>query len=690
MIVGGVSHEGEQQRWIKRLERERKARLEAEAVAESGLRATYERQQEILLLKAIAEAANMIASVDDAMRFALERICSYTHWPLGHLYLAKPNAAGGAAELVPTRVWHLEDPDRYASFREISEALTFESGVGLPGRILADGKPVWITDVTQDSNFPRAAQAGASGLKAAVGFPVLIGTEVAAVLEFFAEEGPPPNERLLDVMAQIGIQLGRVIEREQAEERLLHARHDALTQLPNRAALLDRLEQAIKGATRRKGYMFAVLFLDLDRFKIVNDSLGHMAGDQLIVECARRLTTCLRQADTVARATEEDERPPPGTVARLGGDEFIVLLEDIRDVSDGIRVAERLQRELASPFTLAGQQVFTSASIGIALSTTGYSTAEDILRDADIAMYRAKALGKARWEVFDEAMRAHALSRLQMETDSRRALESEEFRVHYQPIVSLPSGCISGFEALVRWQQGERGMISPLEFIPVAEETGLILGIGKWVLREACHQIRVWHERFPREPPLTMSVNLSAKQFAQADLADRVGRILHETGVPAENLELEFTERVSMEDVEHSQRSIQALKRLGVRLVIDDFGTGYSSLSYLRRFSIDTLKIDRSFISQLDVNQESREIVRAITTLAHNMGMNVVAEGTETATQAAYLEQFGCDYAQGYFFFKPADAATVEALLQRHGEYAGREDANTRSELASRRAIERL
>jgi diguanylate cyclase (GGDEF)-like protein len=659
-----VPPEVERQRWIKRLERERKARLEAEAIAEQGLRALYERQQELLLLEAVAEAANTISSIPDAMRFALERICSYTKWPLGHLYLAAPNAADGSVGLVPTDVWHLSNADRYARFREISETMIFAPGVGLPGRVLAGGKPAWIIDVTRDANFPRASQARESGLKAAMGFPVLVGTEVVAVLEFFAEEGHEPDERLLDVMVQIGTQLGRVIERKRAEERLIHARHDSLTQLPNRAALLDRLEQAIKRAKRHAGDTFAVLFMDLDRFKIVNDSLGHIAGDQMLVECARRLTTCLRQEDTLARPVEEGDLQPPYTVARLGGDEFIVLLERIHDVSDGIRVAERLQRELASPFIVAGQQVFTSASIGIALSTTGYSMPEDILRDADIAMYRAKVRGQAHWEVFDQTMRARALARLQIETDLRRALEREEFRVHYQPIVSLASGRICGFEALLRWQHREKGMIPPLEFITVAEETGLILGFGSWVLREACRQIRVWQQVLPINPPLTVSVNLSAKQFAQADLPDQVGRIMDETGVPAGSLELELTETVSMEDVEHSQRSIQALKCLGVRLTIDDFGTGYSSLSYLRRFAVDTLKIDRSFVSQLDVDEESREIVRTITTLAHNMGMEVVAEGTETAAQAAHLRSFGCEYAQGYFFFKPADSRTVETVLR--------------------------
>ncbi len=437
--------------------------------------------------------------------------------------------------------------------------------------------------------------------------------------------------------------------RKVAEEQLLHdAFHDALTGLSNRALFIDRLGQSIGRAKRRKDYQFAVLFLDIDRFKVVNDSLGHMVGDQLLISIAQRLEACLRPGDTVAR---------------LGGDEFAIFLDDVKDISDVTRVADRIQRELALPFKLSGQEIFTPASIGIALSATGYDRPEDLLRDADTAMYRAKALGKARHEVFDPAMRARAMERLQLETDLRRAIEREEIRLHYQPIVSLEAGGITGFEALVRWAHPQRGLVLPAEFITVAEETGLIIPIGWRVLGEACRQTRVWQERFPASSRLSVSVNLSGKQFMQSDLIQRIGQILQETGLDARCLWLEITESVIMEHAESTVSLLSQLKGLGVQLDIDDFGTGYSSLGYLNRFPVDTLKVDRSFVSRMCVNEENAEIVRTILTLASNLGMDVIAEGVETAEQLEQLRALKCKYGQGYFFFKPVDSEAAEAML---------------------------
>jgi predicted signal transduction protein with EAL and GGDEF domain len=447
---------------------------------------------------------------------------------------------------------------------------------------------------------------------------------------------------------------------------LIHdAFHDALTNLPNRALFLERLENAVRRALRNPRFRFAVLFLDVDRFKVVNDSLGHPAGDQLIVKIAQRLTTCLRRTDMVARPQGGVPAGAAGTdtVARLGGDEFTLLLEDIRDVSDAIRVAERIERELVVPFAVAGQEVFVSASIGIASSVTGYTVAQDILRDADIAMYRAKAQGKARWEVFDQHMHASAVARLHLETELRRAIERNEFRLHYQPIVSLTDGSIRGFEALVRWQHPERGLLPPQEFIAVAEETGLILFLGKWVLHEACRQARAWQEQFPRTPPLTMSVNVSAKQFTQDNMLDQIAETVRATNVARDTLKLELTESVAMEDPERTRRLLLDLKDMGVHLSIDDFGTGYSSLSYLRRFPVDTLKIDRSFVMHMERNEENREIVRTIIGLARNLGMEVIAEGAETPEQVTALRDLSCQYGQGYFFSRPTDPAAAEKLL---------------------------
>lgn len=440
-----------------------------------------------------------------------------------------------------------------------------------------------------------------------------------------------------------------ITKRKQVEAQLLHdAFHDSLTGLANRALFIERLGHVIQQKKRRKDYLFAVLFLDVDRFKVINDSLGHMVGDQLLIAITDRLKRCLRSSDTFAR---------------LGGDEFAVLLEGNQDDSEATQIVERIQQELKSPFNLNGQEVFATASIGVLLSTTDYDQPEELLRDADTAMYRAKARGKARHEVFDIAMHDHALTLLQLETDLRRAVDNQEFQLYYQPIVSLTSNTIIGFEALVRWQHPKRGLIFPAEFIPLADETGLIIPLGWWVLQEACRQMRAWQAQFPLNLPLTISVNLSVKQFTQPELVEQITRIIYETNLDARSLRLELTESTLLENVESLTAVFSQLKALGISLYLDDFGTGYSSLSYLHRFPINTLKIDRSFVSRMGCSNESWEIVRAITMLAHALGMDVIAEGVETREQLAQLSVFQCKYAQGYFFSKPLDGATVGAMI---------------------------
>ncbi|MDB9513956.1 EAL domain-containing protein [Kamptonema animale CS-326] len=580
-----------------------------------------------------------------------------------------------------------------------------------------------------------------------------------------------------------------VTERKAAEDQLLHdALHDALTELPNRALLMDRLGQALARARRNPNYRFGVIFLDLDRFKVINDSQGHQAGDRLLYTIARRLMSCLRSGDTVAR---------------LGGDEFIILLEEIEDVSVAIATANRIQQALEQPLHLEGHKVTVTASMGIALSTPEYQWPGDILRDADIAMYRAKALGKARYQVFAAAMHTHAVALMQLESDLRRAVEltcgkegaeegargqglearereeetgdwgletrereeensslapspstltpSSPFVLYYQPIVSLSRGIVVGFEALVRWLHPERGLVTPAEFIPVAEETGLIVPLGQWVLREACSQMvkwqkslkshtpgefdfncrgvslnsnpELWAQQFQlgdidssskldntlfgcdlevavddnqslRYPPLinkaveepnlpipscelpisnyqlplpnsqlTIAVNLSGRQFAQPDLIEQIKQVLEETGLDGQYLKLEITESVVMEDGESAVTMLSQLRDLGIHLCIDDFGTGYSSLSYLHRFPINTLKIDRSFVSRMGVDGDNSEIVRAIVMLAHSLGMDVVAEGVETSHHLAQLRSLGCEFGQGYFFSKPVNSEVATALL---------------------------
>ena len=352
------------------------------------------------------------------------------------------------------------------------------------------------------------------------------------------------------------------------------------------------------------------------------------------------------------------------TVARLGGDEFAILLDGVSSFDDAIYVAERIQEGLTHPFNLNGHEVFTTASIGIAFSTTGYLRPEDILRDADTAMYRAKEGGRARHEVFDRAMHARAVELLKLENDLRRAVERQEFVVFYQPIVALATRYIVGFEALVRWHHPERGLVAPFEFIPIAEETGLIIPLGALVLREACQQMRAWQEQFPRTEPLTISVNLSGKQFTQADLVERIKQVLRETGLPPASLKLEITESVVMENAERGAHMLTQLKALGVQLSIDDFGTGYSSLSYLHRFPIDILKIDRSFVSRMVVDRESAGIVETILALTEKLGKVAVAEGVETTEQWQQLCALQCQYGQGYLFHPPADRQTATALLE--------------------------
>ena len=442
-----------------------------------------------------------------------------------------------------------------------------------------------------------------------------------------------------------------ITARKMAEERLLHdAFHDHLTGLPNRALFMDRLGMAIAHAKRRLSYTYAVLFIDLDRFKNVNDSLGHSVGDELLIAVARRLESCLRPGDTVAR---------------LGGDEFTILLDEVADVDQAVHVAQRLHREMALPFKVQGHEVFVTMSLGITLGAGGhYDRPEEVLRDADTAMYGAKTSGKARDAVFDYRMHDRAVALLELETDLRRAVERSEFVIYYQPIVSLASGKIDAFEALLRWRHPRRGLLSPDSFVPVAEDTGLIVPIGWWVLHEACRQLADWQALPWTGENLAVTVNLSGKQFMQADLVERVEEILRTTGIRAGSLRLEMTESTIMEQADEAVEKLLALRRLGVKLYIDDFGTGYSSLSYLHRLPVDALKIDRSFISEMDSEAERAEIVGTIVTLARTLRMDVAAEGIETAEQVSRLRALACHYGQGYFFSEPLGSVAAGGLIE--------------------------
>jgi diguanylate cyclase (GGDEF)-like protein len=408
---------------------------------------------------------------------------------------------------------------------------------------------------------------------------------------------------------------------------------------------------AIQRVQRQPEYLFALLLLDLDRFKVVNDSLGHLTGDQLLSAVATRLIKTSRSVDTVAR---------------LGGDEFAILLENLHSEEEAFKIAQRIHQDLSVPFNLGGHEVFTNASVGIVLSSIGYEHLEELIRDADIAMYRAKASGRGCYQIFDTTMRDQVVANSYLENELRRTIERQGLTVYYQPIISLFTQKIKGFEALVRWQHPKRGMIPAADFMPLAEESGLCVLIDRWVLQEACRQLKKWQEKYPAMPFLTMSINLSGKQFVQPNLVEYIAQVLAETRLEASGLILEITESTLIEKPELAVETLEKLKALGIGVSLDDFGTGYSSLSYIQRFPVDSLKIDRSFISRIDADTDSLEIVRVISLLGLTLGIDVVAEGIETPVQLELLQQLQCEHGQGYLFAKPLSAAEGEAWLGVH------------------------
>ncbi|GAB4533898.1 MAG: hypothetical protein Tsb0014_19710 [Pleurocapsa sp.] len=437
-------------------------------------------------------------------------------------------------------------------------------------------------------------------------------------------------------------------EHKNTQKKLLHlALHDSLTGLCNRVYFLQKLTGILKEIKQNPERLFAVLYLDCDRFKLINDSFGHLLGDRVLMEVAERIQSCLSETDTLAR---------------FGGDEYAILLPNLGDLYQALEMAQKIQEQLNLPFQIQEYKFFCSTSIGIVFGTSDYDLPVDILRDADTAMYHAKSQGKARYWVFNPQINSQGLTRLKLETDLRLALKHQQLVVYYQPIICLQTDSISGFEALVRWNHPERGFVSPGEFIPVAEDTGLIIPLGLWVMQEACRQLSIWQQRYPASN-LKMSVNLSVKQFAQPDLIEQIDRILQETQLDSQSLKLEITESAIMDRAESATSILEQLKERQIKLSIDDFGTGYSSLSYLHRFPVDTLKIDRSFINRIGEGGENLEIIEAIITVAHNLGMTIVAEGIETSQQKVYLRDIYCEEGQGYLFSKPLSSEAVESML---------------------------
>jgi diguanylate cyclase (GGDEF)-like protein len=427
------------------------------------------------------------------------------------------------------------------------------------------------------------------------------------------------------------------------------ALRDPLTGLANRALFLDRLGHAAERARRHKEFRFAVLSLDVDRFKVVNESLGWQAGDEMLTAVARSLEQCVRGEDTVAR---------------VGGDEFLILLESLADDGDAVRVAQRILGAMARPFVVGGEEVFTSASIGLVSGSTAVDKPPALIQYAEVAMGRAKRGGRARYEMFDRDMHARALRRLKAETDLHHAVERGEFVVYFQPMISLVTGRITEVEALVRWRHPERGLVPPLEFIPLAEETRLIIPIGNWVLAEACRQVRDWQRRFPRTEPLALSVNLSVREFSQPGFVRRVADTVKSSGFDARSLKLEITESFAIDDAVRTSEMLEELRGLGIRFYLDDFGTGYSSLRYLHGLPLDAIKIDRTFVTRMDAGPTHLQLVRTVRALASNIGVMAVAEGVETQEQLRTLRELGCECAQGFLFSRPVPAAELELLLE--------------------------
>jgi len=461
-----------------------------------------------------------------------------------------------------------------------------------------------------------------------------------------------------------------ITERKQAEEDREHnSFHDSLTGLPNRRLFLDRLHRAFVRAQRNPGYQYAVLFVDMDGFKQINDTMGSVVGDQLITEMGNRLATCLRLDDTVARPTGKLPSDD-ALLSRSGGDEFIILLESVRHPSDAMRVARRIQGAIGAPFVVQDREIITPVSVGIALSDPAQREPEDLLQEAETAMRRAKALGGSRCEVFDEGMHTRAVNRLKLETELRTAFERSQFRVYYQPIVKLENRQIVGFEALLRWHHPEQGVISPYKFLEAAEDMGLLVSIGKWVISEACKQMSDWQAHFP-SAGLYMTVNISSKQFAHPELVNDIRSALQEIRLDPSKLQLEISETVTMADPKLASNVLSQLKHLGVRISLDDFGSGFSSLSWLRRFPLDVLKIDRSLVDNMLTDRPSADIVELTIGLAHGLNLQVIAEGIEAGTHLDRLRKFGCEFGQGYLFSQPLEADTAQQLLRQHNLRAG-------------------
>jgi diguanylate cyclase (GGDEF)-like protein len=602
------------------------------------------RAEQLLRLEhLVARCLSEADSASAALKAVIRAICETQSWECGR-YFGWDDKTGA---LVFSEFWHVPKA-ALEIFIEKSRELTYAPGAGLVGRAFQSGQPVWVTDLAKDARA-KAGIARDAGMHGAFLFPVMSEGKPIGTLVFHSREVREPDGRLLQAVRVIGGQIGQFVQRKRAEERIQYmATHDALTALPNRVMFSQLLSHEIQVAQRYRR-SFAVMFIDLDRFKIVNDTLGHEAGDKLLQEIGARFKACLRASDVVSR---------------LGGDEFVVLLQEVSNADQVTLAARKILSAAMKPIAIMGQECRVTASIGVSMYPTDAKDEQSLMKNADIAMYLAKEGGKNNFQFFSEDIKKHSLERLALESSLRHALEREEFSLHYQAKLDLNTKKINGVEALLRWQHPDLGMVAPAQFIPVAEETGLIVPIGKWVLRTACAQNLAWQ----REglPPVCVAVNLSARQFADDALVTDIAAALKESGMKPELLELELTESMVMQNHERATKVLAAIKQMGVRISLADFGVGYSLLAQIKRYPIDTLKVDRSFIRDLEGNVEDRAITEAIIAMGKTLSLTVVAEGVETREQQAFLADHACDAMQGFYFSKPIGGDQFAEFLRQH------------------------
>jgi len=600
-------------------------------------------EREVRLLQSITVAISEATDIEAALTVALHKLCDATGWAFGQAWL--PSADGTVMER--NGAWY-QASTSLAKFRKASARYTFQPGAGLPGRVWKTRKPAWVRDVTVDPNFPRATAAIAAGFKSGLAVPILAGADVVAVIEFFLFERRKSDEQLIELVSTVAAQLGSMVQRKRAEETARYLSHfDPVTELPNRALLKDRLNVALAQA-RGHGQPLALLYLGLDGFSLINDTAGHSAGNQLLETVGAKLRQIARDGDTVAR---------------VAGDEFAVLVSAIDRAEDAASVAGRVLESISGPLTVGKHEFHVSASVGITIYPNDGDNDETLLNNAQIAMHQAKEQGGNRYRLYEPSMNERMLRRLSLENGLRRALAREEFEVYYQPQVNGQSGRVVGAEALVRWNDPDRGLVLPAEFIPLAEESGLITDLGDWVLRAAVAQNKAWEGQ--GLPSLRISVNVAARQMQDAKLVARVAEILRHSGLDEDRLELEITEASFITNTATTIALLHELREMGVRVSLDDFGTGYSSLSYLKNLPLDTLKIDQSFVSSLSTDPGGAAITAAIIAMAHTLDLKVIAEGVETEHQQAFLIDRRCDELQGYLFGKPMPAREFERALTR-------------------------